>query len=76
MKIMADYTSIQVELLVRRMYGVDVCRNELDDLRRLDARQLGVIRELILERLAEPSPVDKDALKEEIKNEMVRLLAT
>jgi hypothetical protein len=58
------------------MYGFDVSRNELDELRRLDARQLGVIRDLILERLAEPGPVDKDALKEEIKNELTRLLTT
>jgi hypothetical protein len=56
------------------MYGLDVSRNELDDLRRLDARQLGVIRDLILERLAAPGPVDKDALKEEIRREMARLL--
>ena len=69
-------TSIQVDMLVRRMFGFDVCRNELDDLRRLDARQLGVIRDLILERLAEPGPVDKDALKEEIRREMARLLTS
>ena len=65
---------IPVDLLIRRMYGLDVSRNELDDLRRLDARQLGVIRDLILERLAAPGPVDKDALKEEIRREMARLL--
>ena len=67
-------TAIQVDMLIRRMYGLNVSRNELDDLRRLDARQLGVIRDLILERLAAPGPVDKDALKEEIRREMARLL--
>jgi len=56
------------------MFGFDVCQNELDDLRRLDARQLGVIRDLILERLAAPGPVDKEALKQEIIREMTRLL--
>jgi hypothetical protein len=71
---MAAPTSIQVDMLIRRMYGLDVSRNELDDLRRLDARQLGVIRDLILERLGAPGPVDKDALKEEIRREMARLL--
>jgi ribosomal protein L29 len=71
---MAAPTSIQVDMLIRRMYGLDVSRNELDDLRRLDARQLGVIRDLILERLGAPGPVDKDALKEEIRRDLARLL--
>jgi hypothetical protein len=74
MKIMADFTSIQVDMLIRRMFGFDVCRNELDDLLRLDARQLAFIRDLILERLAAPGSVNKDTLKEEIKREMARLL--
>jgi hypothetical protein len=58
------------------MYGYDVSKTDLDDLHKLDAGQLGVLRDLILERLSQPGPVDKDALKSEIRAEMDRLLAS
>lgn len=72
---MAEFRSIQVDMLIRRMYGYDVSKNELGDLHKLDARQLAALRDLILDRLAAPGPVDKDKLKEDIKNEIARLLA-
>ena len=73
---MAAPSPIQVDMLIRRMYGYDVSKNELGDLHKLDARQLAALRDLILERLAAPGPVDKDKLKEDIKSEIARLLAS
>ena len=71
---MAEGWSIQIDTLIRRMYGYDVYKQELDDLRKLDARQLAALKDFVLEKLSAPGPVDKDVLKKAIIAEITRLL--
>ena len=65
---------IPVEMLIRRMYGTDDL--DLDDLRKLDARQLAALRDFVLEKLSASGDVNKAALKQDIIDEIKRLLTT
>jgi hypothetical protein len=56
------------------MYGTD--DRDLDNLRSLDARQLAFLKDFVLEKLSAPGNVDKAALKQDIIDEITRLLTT
>ncbi len=69
---MAEAWSIQVDSLIRRIYGTD--DPDLDNLHKLNARQLAALKDFMLEKLSAPGPVDKDVLKKAIIAEITRLL--
>ena len=71
---MAEAWSIQVDSLIRRIYGTD--DPDLDNLHKLNARQLAALKDFMLEKLSAPGPVDKDVLRKAIIDEMTRLLTS